>query len=64
MSKKTITLIIASVLGAVSLFCLIVCIGCAVNGVTFGEQIVNWFGGSSTAITDTVIDEIGEVIEP
>lgn len=43
---------------AVGVFCLTVGIGCAVNGLTFGEQIVEWFGTSSTAVEDT-----GEVVE-
>lgn len=46
MSEKTKTIlsIILGIIGAVLLFCLIVCISCAVNGLTFGEQICSWFG--------------------
>jgi len=28
---------------AVALFCLVVGVGCAVNGVSFNQQIVDWF---------------------
>lgn len=35
---------------AVILFCLIVVIACSVNGLTFGEQIVEWFGGNASKI--------------
>lgn len=33
------------VLFAVLAFVTVVAIGAAVNGVSFGDQIVNWFGG-------------------
>ena len=60
-SKLKLTLgIIAGVLGAVLLFCLIVVIGCSVNGVTFSEQIVNWFGGTPKA-TETIVDTATEL---
>ena len=32
------------------LFSLIVAIGCAVNGLTFGEQICSWFGKNAETI--------------
>lgn len=35
---------------AVILFCLIVVIACSVNGLTFGEQIVEWFEGNASTI--------------
>ena len=38
----------------------IVGIGCAVNGLTFSEQIVEWFSNNSSAIENVVED----VIEP
>ncbi len=44
------------VLGA--MFCLAVCIGSAVNGLTFGEEVSMWFGSSSPV--EEVVDEIVE----
>ena len=47
--KLKITLgIIGGILVAVALFCLVVIIGCSVNGLTFGEQICDWFSGGAT----------------
>lgn len=58
MSEKTIGIIIGSVIGVVAtiaLFCLIVCIGSAVNGLTFGAQVSNWFGASSEVAINEII---------
>ncbi len=33
-------------ISAILLFCLIIIIGCSVNGLTFGEQVSKWFGSS------------------
>lgn len=52
---KLILGILIGVVGAAAIFCLAVGIGCAVNGVTFGQQIVNWFGG-----TKEVVEEVTE----
>lgn len=49
--------IILGIIGAIALFCIIVGIGCSVNGLTFGEQIVEWFG-TSAPVVDEVIDQI------
>ncbi len=37
-------LVLLGMICAVAIFCITVGIGCAINGVTFGQQIVNWFG--------------------
>lgn len=42
-TKKLLLGIILGILGAVAVACLVVLIGCAVNGVSFTQQIVNWF---------------------
>lgn len=47
---KAVLWILVGVVGTIVLFSLIVAIGCAVNGVTFGEQICLWFGKSSKTI--------------
>lgn len=49
---KFVVGIIIGLLSAVALFCLATAIGCAVNGISFGEQIVEWFGGNSETVKD------------
>lgn len=49
--------VIASMLGILALLCLIVVIGCAVNGLTFAEQISSWCGTSNPIVKDIVEDE-------
>lgn len=44
--------VMLGVVSAVAIACLVVGIGCAVNGVTFAQQITNWFG--TTAIVPAV----------
>lgn len=51
---KNIMLVLLGILIAVAIFCLVVGIGCAVNGVTFGQQIANWFGTNAPAVEKTV----------
>lgn len=59
MSKTTIWAIVTGVLATVALFCVIICIACACNGLTFGGQITSWFGGKAAE----VITDGGEVLE-
>lgn len=47
---KNIMLVLLGILCAVAIFCLIVGIGCAVNGVTFGQQIADWFSTAKPAV--------------
>jgi len=56
MSGKTglIIGIVAGVIGAIALFCLIISIGCAINGLTFGEQICEWFGSNASEIAGAI----------
>lgn len=42
---------------AVALFCLVVGIGCAVNGVTFNQQIIDWF-----TVAPPIEDGVEEVV--
>ena len=49
--------VIASMLGIIALLWLIVVIGCAVNGLTFAEQISSWCGTSNPIVKDIVEDE-------
>lgn len=52
---KNIMLVLLGMICAVAIFCVTVGIGCAVNGVTFGQQIVDWFGQ-----TAPVVEEVAE----
>lgn len=49
---KNIMLVLLGMLIAVAIFCLVVGVGCAVHGVTFGQQIVDWFGKTAAAADD------------
>lgn len=53
--------IVAGIVGTIVLFCLAIAIGCAVNGVTFGQQICGWFGSCAPLIeegAEQVVDTI------
>ncbi len=47
---KVILGIILGILIAVAITLLAVAIGCAVNGISFSEQIVDWFGNSAETV--------------
>ena len=44
--------ILTGIVGTIALFCLAIAIGCAVNGVTFGQQICQWFGSCAPIIQE------------
>lgn len=49
--KAKITLsVVLGIIGAILVFCLIVCIACSINGLAFGEQICNWFSANKEAV--------------
>ena len=56
--------VILGVLVAVAIFCITVGIGCAVNGVTFGQQIADWFGSSGASDIVEEIPEVTAMIKP
>ena len=58
---KLILGLILGVVSAVAIFCLTVGIGCAVNGLTFGEQIVEWFGTNAPVIEEAV-EQVAETV--
>lgn len=60
---KAVLWILVGVVGTIVLFSLIVAIGCAINGVTFGEQICLWFGKSASAI-EQVADATAKITMP
>lgn len=53
---KSILYVLLGVCLAAGIFCLVICIGSAVNGIGFGEQISQWFGtiGQSSGELDAV----------
>ena len=53
--------IILGIVGAILLFSLAVAIGCSVNGLTFGEQVCEWFGGNAGTIADSA-EQVAEAI--
>lgn len=55
---KIIMLVLLGVAVAVGVFCLATTISCSVNGITFSEQIVEWFTTSTP-----VIEEVVEIVE-
>ena len=58
---KLILGIILGLVGAAAIFCITIGVGCAVNGLTFGEQIVEWFGTSAPAIEE-VVEQVTETV--
>jgi len=56
---KLIWGIIIGIIATVALFCITVCIGSGINGITFGEQICEWFGNNAP-----VVEEAVETVEP
>ena len=52
---KNVMLVLLGIVIAVLLFCAVVGIASAVNDISFGQQIVEWFGSSSQ-----VVEEITE----
>lgn len=47
---KIILSVVLGIIVAILVFCLIVCIACSINGLTFGEQICNWFSANKEAV--------------
>ncbi|MGN0748171.1 MAG: hypothetical protein ACI4L1_00600 [Christensenellales bacterium] len=41
---KKIMLVLLGMALVVGIFCLVVAICCSVNGISFGQQIAEWFG--------------------
>lgn len=46
--------LLIGIICAVAVFCLAILIGCSVNGLTFGDQIIEWFGKTASDATDIV----------
>lgn len=58
---KLVLGIILGLLGAVAIFCITVGVGCAINGLTFGQQVCEWFGNNAPAVKETV-EQVAEVV--
>ncbi len=54
---KNVMFVVLGVLLAVGIYCLTVAIGCAVNGISFQQQIVEWFG-PAREVTEKVVNEV------
>ena len=60
--KLKITLwVVLGIVCAIALFSLVVVIGCSVNGLTFGEQVCEWFGGNAGTIVDSA-EQVAEAV--
>ena len=55
--------VILGVVGTIALFCLVVVICCSVNGLTFGEQVCEWFGVNSAVDVDLIEQETETIAE-
>ncbi len=60
---RKIGYVLLGIVLAVAIFCAVVGVGCAVNGLTFGDQIVSWFGTSAPAVED-VVEETVTMLKP
>ena len=49
---KNVMLVLLGIVIAVVLFCAVVGIASAVNDISFGQQIINWFGSSTPAVEE------------
>ena len=59
---KWILGIAIGIIATIGIYCLTVAIGCAVNGLTFGQQITSWFGSAMPAVENTT-QAVGTVAE-
>ena len=53
-TAKNIGLVLLGIIFAVGIYCLTVAIGCAVNGISFQQQIVDWFGPAQQVVEEVV----------
>ena len=63
-TTKYILGILTGIVGTIALFCLAVAIGCSINGVTFGQQICQWFGNYAPLIeegVEQVVEAVNQV---
>jgi len=59
---KIVIGVLAGIVATIGIYCLTVAIGCAVNGLTFGQQITSWFGSAMPIIENTT-EAVGTVAQ-
>lgn len=57
---KNIMFVLLGIIIAVVLFCAVVGIASAVNDLSFGQQIVEWFGTTKEVVEELPTDEVVE----
>lgn len=57
---KNIMFVLLGMVIAVAVFCAVVGIASAVNDISFGQQIVEWFGTAKEVIEELPTDEVVE----
>ncbi len=57
---KNIMFVLLGMIIAVAVFCAVVGIASAVNDISFGQQIVEWFGTAKEVIEELPTDEVVE----
>ena len=55
---KNIAYVLLGIVLAIGIFCMVIGIASAVNDVSFGQQIVEWFG-----TTKEVVEPVEDVVE-
>lgn len=51
---KAVLWVLVGIILAIGVSCLVICIGSAVNGVSFAQQIVDWFGPKTKEVAEAV----------
>lgn len=57
---KNIMFVLLGMVIAVAVFCAVVGIASAVNDISFGQQIVEWFGTAKEVVEELPTDEVVE----
>lgn len=57
---KNIMFVLLGMIIAVAVFCAVVGIASAVNDISFGQQIVEWFGTAKDVVEELPTDEVVE----
>ena len=57
---KNIMFVLLGMIIVVAVFCAVVGIASAVNDISFGQQIVEWFGTAKEVIEELPTDEVVE----
>ncbi len=57
---KVILGVVGGLISAAIIFCLAVLISCSINGLTFSQQVINWF--SSSSASKDVVKDVAETV--